>query len=251
MASAALTTIMEPYRKGTSFTEWIERLGSVFRLNKIQEADKKDYFATLCGPAVYSEVKLLFPNTDYGDISYDEMVAKLKGRFDKTESDMIQRFKFNHRVQQPDETVEDFVLSVKLQAEFCSFDNFKQKAILDRIIAGVKDKALQQRLLSEENLSLTNAEKIVVTWEMASSNARHMKVNSFEQIASLKHGGAKGTAYKRIADSFELARALNDRGSVKDRLGFRPYNRNKQVDWKRDNSGNRGLIKIVCVIFAV
>lgn len=246
---AALTTIMEPYRKGTSFTEWAERLNSVFRLNKIQEGDKKDYFATLCGPAVYSEVRLLFPNDSYDEINFDEMIKKLKSRFDKSESEVIQRFNFNHRVQQPDETIEDFVLSVKLQAEFCFFENFKQKAILDRIIAGVRDKALQQRLLSEENLTLQNAEKLVVTWEIASNNAKKMGQNdTYGQISSLRQRGPVGSAFKKLADTFHLAAAsnqTNSRGPVKSRLGYqhqqgqRTYNRSKQLSWNKGPSKQR------------
>lgn len=249
----ALTTIMEPYRKGTPFNEWAERLVSVFRLNKIQDTDKKDYFATLCGPAVYSEIKLLFPNNKFEDIDFEEMIKKLKSRFDKTESDMIQRFKFNHRVQQPDETIEDFVLSVKLQAEFCSFENFKQKAILDRIIAGVKDKALQQKLLSEDNLTLPNAEKLVVTWEMASTNAKQIGLNdNFGQIASLRQRGPAGLAFKKIAETYQLAEKLgqsNQRGPVKSRLGYqpqkwqRPYNKQKHFSWNKWSPKNIEFIE--------
>lgn len=73
------------------------------------------------------------------------MVNKLKGRLDKTESGIVQRLKFNIRVlQQSDESLEDFVLWVKLQAEFYHFKNFKEIAIRDRIVAGARDKALQQ-----------------------------------------------------------------------------------------------------------
>ncbi|XP_062708884.1 uncharacterized protein LOC115257023 isoform X2 [Aedes albopictus] len=254
MAQATLTTNMEPYRKGTSFTEWVERLGSVFRLNKIRDEDKKDYFATLCGPAVYSEVKLLFPNDSYDNIAYDEMIKKLKSRFDKSESDIIHRFKFNHRVQQPDETIEDFVLSVKLQAEFCSFENFKEKAILDRIIAGVKDKALQTKLLSEENLSLQNAEKLVVTWEMAASNARKMGTNdSYGHISSLRQRGPAGSAFKKLEETFRLASEssinTNQRGPVKSRLGYqnhqgqRPYIRQKQIGWNKGSSKQKEFVE--------
>lgn len=240
MAQATLTTIMESYRKGTSFTEWAERLSSVFRLNRIKDEDKKDYFAMLCGPAVYSEVKLLFPNNKYEEIAFDEMIQKLKSRFDKSESDIIQRFQFNHRVQQPDETVEDFVLAVKLQAEFCSFENFKEKAILDRIIAGVKDKALQQKLLSEENLTLQNAEKVVLTWEMTTTNAKKMGTNdTYGAICSLRQRGQMGSSFKKLAATFQKASEssgqTNPRGPVKSRLSFqqhqgqRPNNRPKQI----------------------
>lgn len=67
--------------------------------------------------------------------------------------------------------IEDFVLSLKLQAEFCGFNNFKEVAVLDRLIAGIKDKNFRQLLVGEEKLTLANAEKIIATWEIARANA--------------------------------------------------------------------------------
>lgn len=106
----------------------------------------------------------------------------------------MQRLKFNVRVQQPDESLEDFVLSVKLQAEFCNFENFKEMAIRDRIVAGIRDKALQQRLLNEEKLTLGCAEKLVATWEITRNNAKNMDCKiGLEQIASMKAMGTPGS----------------------------------------------------------
>ncbi|XP_058446691.1 uncharacterized protein LOC131427482 [Malaya genurostris] len=161
------------------------------------------------------------------------MISKLKSRFDKTESDIIQRFKFNNRIQNPDESVEDFVLSIKLQAEFCNFGNFKESAIRERIVAGLRDKVLQQRLLNEENLTLDSAEKLIATWEMAGANARTLGIASNEeQIASMRQNEPNkgGYAYKKLAKIYNRAQAelnqsqrFENRGSVKDRLGFKPY----------------------------
>lgn len=150
---------LEPYRRGTSFNDWFTRLKYFFRVNKIKEDDKMAYFITMSGPVIFTEIKLLFPAGNFEEEALDDIVSKLKNRLDKTDPDLVQRYKFSTRVQNPDESTEDFVLNLKLQAEFCGFENFKQVAILDRLIAGIRDKNLRQRLLSEDKLTLTNAEK--------------------------------------------------------------------------------------------
>lgn len=104
------------------------------------------YFVTLSGPVIFDEIKLLYPAGNFEEAAFDDLISKLKNRLDKIEPDLVQRYKFSTRVQNPDETMEDFVLALKLQAEFCGFATFKDTAILDRIIAGIKDKNLRQRL---------------------------------------------------------------------------------------------------------
>ncbi|XP_058445461.1 uncharacterized protein LOC131436298 [Malaya genurostris] len=243
MAQSSLMTSIEPYRRGTSFADWVDRLGYVFVANNITDAAKKAHFITLSGPAVYTELKLLYPNENLSEVAYADMIGRLKSRLDKTESDLIQRFKFYNRVQQPDESLEDFVLSVKLQAEFCSFGTFKIEAIRDRIVGGVREKALQQRLLNEDNLSLEAAEKILTTWEMASSNAKTLnntsKVEHFDTQFGFPNNsiqGKGGNALDKLIATVELARKQNSgRMPIKSRLGFRPY----RQDYDR-NGGSYG-----------
>lgn len=231
MAAVGMATTIEPYRRGISFAEWMERLDFFFEANAIQEHSRKPHFITLGGPVVYKELKLLYPNTNIAEVDYKEMVSKLKTRLDKTESDLIQRFKFNNRIQQPDESLEDFVLSVKLQAEFCSFGDFKELAIRDRLVAGVREVALQQRLLNEENLTLKVAEKNITTWEMAGANARTLGVPTV------------GQAMNKLLTTYTIANRENEqvasmRGPVKTRLGAKPYSRNYQAE-NSPNSNRR------------
>lgn len=234
MALVGMTTTIEPYRRGISFADWVERLEFFFEANNIQENLRRPHFITLGGPVVYKELKLLYPSTSINEVSYADMIARLKSRLDKTESDLIQRFKFNNRVQQPDETVEDFVLSVKLQAEFCSFANFKEMAIRDRIVAGIRDPALQQRLLNEENLTLAVAEKLITTWEMAGANAKTLGVSA-----------VRGQAMNKLLNTYalgnqEIGQVASVRGPVKSRLGFRTYNQGNVNDRRQENDKRVG-----------
>lgn len=172
---AQMSITIEPFRKGNSFTEWAERLDYFFIVNKVPEADKKAHFIALSGPSVYTELKLVFPNGLLNTATYNEVISKLKARFDKIDSDLIQRLKFNGRIQQPNESLEDFVLALKLQAEFCSFGTFKESAIVDRIISGVRDVELRKKLINENMPTLEATERFLATWEMADNNAKNFR----------------------------------------------------------------------------
>ncbi|XP_058445611.1 uncharacterized protein K02A2.6-like [Malaya genurostris] len=227
---ANMVTTIEPYRKGTSFSDWEERLGYYFIMNNVTDESKKAHFVTLGGPIIFSELKLLFPNGKLVEAPYNEIVAKLKLRFDKVESDLIQRFKFHQRVQQLDETVEDFILAIKLQAEFCTFGDHKHTAIRDRVVAGLRDKALQQRLLNEDNLTLESAEKIIATWVIAGSNARVLDAANGNMLnrATIVDNPTNSPAINvlhRFANATRLQknqdpREGSSRGPVKSRLGY-------------------------------
>ncbi|EAT43796.1 AAEL004795-PA [Aedes aegypti] len=115
----------------------------VFIDNKMADAnEQKASFLAACGKEVYSE---LFPGKDLKTVSFKEITDSLKKRYNKTESDMIQRYKFYQRVQGPTESAWDFILAVKLQAELCEFGEFKDIAIRDKLVCGTRDPDVQQR----------------------------------------------------------------------------------------------------------
>ncbi|XP_062541082.1 uncharacterized protein LOC134209114 [Armigeres subalbatus] len=209
---------IDPYRKGQSFASWFKRLGYHFRINKVSDADKKDQMFLLGGDYLFEVAQNLYLSENLLDEApLEEIVEKLKRRLDKSESALIQRFKFGSRVQQPGETASDFLFSLKLQAEYCNFKDDKQDRILDRILIGLSDDNLRQKLLAEEGdkLNLAQVEKIVTTWELAASHAKALTQDGPPgQIASIV--GGRGALLQRIKN---LAQGF---GSVKSRLGYRP-----------------------------
>lgn len=227
---------IEPYRRGTSFNDWYTRMKYFFGVNKIRDDEKKAYFITISGPVIFAEMKLLYPAGNFEEASLDDIVSKLKSRLDKTDTDLVQRYKFSTRIQNPDESVEDFVLNLKLQAEFCGFENFKEVAIIDRLIAGISDKKLRQRLLSEDKLTLASAEKLIATWEVARANAgaaEQPNSGNSNMVAAVNNrsSGTHGIVANRLSRVYDLARnqsgfghnagGTSSRGPVKSRLGFK------------------------------
>ncbi|XP_058816781.1 uncharacterized protein LOC131680076 [Topomyia yanbarensis] len=180
MSSMPLVNQIEPFIPGTiPFAQFLEQLDWVFAHHKVtSEEDQKVSFLATCSREVYSELKLLFPGRDLKTVSFKEITGALRKRYDKTESDLIQRYKFYQRVQGPSESAEDFILAVKLQAEMCHFGEFKDMAIRDKLVCGISDKDLQQRLFDEEDLTLAKAEKLIVNRELAGARAKLISGNS-------------------------------------------------------------------------
>ncbi|XP_058445754.1 uncharacterized protein LOC131426939 [Malaya genurostris] len=184
MSSMPLVNQIEPFIPGTiPFAQFLEQLDWVFAHHKVTspEEQKVSFLAT-CSREVYSELKLLFPGKDLKTVSFKEITDALKKRYDKTESDLIQRYKFYQRVQGPNESAEDFILAVKLQAEMCDFGEFKDMAIRDKLVCGISNKELQQRLFDEEDLTLAKAEKLIVNRELAGARAKLISATTVSRL---------------------------------------------------------------------
>ena len=62
---------------------------------------------------------------------------------------IFERVLFNRRVQRENESVEQFITSLYSLAENCSYGDFKEEMI--RIVDGIRDQGLSERLQMDEN----------------------------------------------------------------------------------------------------
>lgn len=69
----------------------------------------------------------------------------------------VERNKFNTRIQNQEETFDNFVKDLRKLANNCDFGTFKEELIKDRIVCGVRDKRVKERLLREPDLKLDKA----------------------------------------------------------------------------------------------
>lgn len=114
MAPTGLIDMLDHYVVGRSFTNYIKRFDIYCKLNNVPEDQKRSYFITLSGEAVYDELAKLYPDVDVETVSYADIVKKLKSRFDKVDPALMQRYRFYNRFQGQAESSENFVLAVKL-----------------------------------------------------------------------------------------------------------------------------------------
>ena len=67
---------------------------------------------------------------------------------------------FNSRCQEPDEPVETFVTALYNLAEHCGYEALHDEMICDRIVVGIQDRKLSEKLQLDPALTL---EKAIIT----------------------------------------------------------------------------------------
>ena len=74
---------------------------------------------------------------------------------------IIEHVKFNEHFQLPGEPVEQFDASLYNLAVDCNFGELKDKLIRDRIVVGIRDVSLSERLQMDPELMLEKGKTVV------------------------------------------------------------------------------------------
>ena len=69
--------------------------------------------------------------------------------------------KFNRRYQLAGETVDQFIASLYNLAENCNYAALKDEMIRDRLVVGIRDTALSEKLQLDAGLTLETAKKAI------------------------------------------------------------------------------------------
>lgn len=117
----------------------------------------------LIGPVgieIYNILKV--PNNG----SYDSVVAEFKKYCAPRRNKTYERFIFNSRNQSKDEPFDHFLSDVKKLIQSCEYDSQEDSILIDRIVLGINDVSVQEKLLNIQNLKLDRAIEICRTSEV-------------------------------------------------------------------------------------
>ena len=101
-----------------------------------------------------------FSFTEEEDGDFDSVIEKFNSYCNPMKNETYERYVFHSRKQLQGEPIEQFVTDLKLKAQTCQFENLKDSMIRDRLVLGVTNTRVRERLLREENLNLEKAVKI-------------------------------------------------------------------------------------------
>ena len=88
---------------------------------------------------------------------YDVVKAKFESHFVQKRNVIYERAKFNLRKQEPGETVDTFITALYGLAEYCEYGDLHDQMIRDRIVVGIRDAHLSEKLQLDSSLTLTKA----------------------------------------------------------------------------------------------
>lgn len=88
---------------------------------------------------------------------FDKVIDKFHNHFINKRNLVFERHRFNTRNQNEGEPIQEFITSLFSLAEHCEYGTLHDQLIRDRIVAGVRDKNLCEKLLLKSDLTLEQA----------------------------------------------------------------------------------------------
>ena len=173
------------------WNNYIERVDQFFIANDVADATKKrEILLSSCGAKAYQLLRGL-SNNDPTSNSYDQLVKLMRDHLYPPPNSIAERFKFNTRDRQPSETIAQNVAVLRRLSEHCEYGATLDDMLRDRIVCGIKEEKIQQKLLSEKDLTLTKALRIAYSIESAASYPKSILQyqatgNNSESVHSLK-----------------------------------------------------------------
>lgn len=110
--------------------------------------------------------------------TYEKVLERFDAFFLPKQNLTIERHKFFKRDQSESESVEQYVFELKKMASKCEFKDLCDDLVRDKLICGIRDGSLRERLLREENLTLSKAVGICNLAELSRAQAVTIKTEN-------------------------------------------------------------------------
>ena len=138
------------------YSEWLRAYDIFAIATGVDQKDEKvqcNVFLHVAGEAAQK----VFATFTFGDSEADK-IAPLKARFkaycEGKKNITVVRYNFNSRNQKQGETFDAYLTELRNLVKECEYKDLETSLLLDRVIGGIVDETLRQRLLQVEDLTL-------------------------------------------------------------------------------------------------
>ncbi|ETW98423.1 MAG: hypothetical protein ETSY2_42830 [Candidatus Entotheonella gemina] len=116
---------------------------------------------------------------------YATVLAKFDGFFKVRKNVIFERARFNRRTQREGESAEDYIVALYDLADNCDYGELQSEMIRDRLVVGIRDTALSERLQLDAELTLEKAKKAVRQREAVHEQQRELDGADPRKLESL------------------------------------------------------------------
>lgn len=148
-----------PFRKPEERTKWIwrfEQFRQASGLNSKSEESQVNVLIYAMGDEA-DDILHSFHLLEEASKKYSTIKESFDRYFVKKRNVIYERSIFNHRVQKPDESVDSFITDLHRLAEFCEYGDLHDQLVHDRIVVGLRDTKLTEKLEMDSELTLEKA----------------------------------------------------------------------------------------------
>lgn len=153
--------------------------------------------------------------SDANSKTYVEVFKALDAHFIGKRNVVFERATFWSRSQEVGEPIETYVTALHTLSEFCEYGNLRKDLVCDRIVLGVRDKKLSEKLMFMETLTLEKAIEVAKQWERVKQEQETLKGEEKPAAAlDIVSKKKKGKGKKKSPGSGVQPKSGKDSGKV-------------------------------------
>ena len=143
---------------------YLERVDIFFQANNIAKEKQVGIFLSLIGTKTYGLLRDLVAPAKPKEKSLAELTKTLRTHFH-----------FNQRNQLPNESIADYMATLRKLATSCKFQDFLDEALRDRFVSGICSSSIRKRHLTEEELMSAAALQLAQSMESAQNSSTKLQ----------------------------------------------------------------------------
>lgn len=189
---------IEYFTAGEDFIEYKERLEHLLTINKVTEDKTKvSYLITLIGPESYKILKSLTAPDKPDTKTFKDLIGIFEKYFSPKVNEIAERFRFYKRNQKQYELISDYIVEIKTLSKSCNFGDFLEDALRDKLVCGLCNGSIQQKLLNETGLTFEKACEIAKSMELTESQMKVIRPETANSVIQVRGRTVKKEEYSR------------------------------------------------------
>ena len=203
--------------------QWRERFETFILASGISEKSEKQQCAVLKHVigADAAAISKTFSFTEEEEDDLEVLLNKYDDYFEPIRNITVERYKFNKRIQHQGESFDAFLTDLRQLVKTCDYGDLTESLIKDRVVIGIFDDCLRERLLRQKDLTLKTAAEMCRSFELSKVQLKEM--SSAVNVNVVSNRGNKHE---------EKWRSSDNRSS---RKGYRQRSQSRKRNWKQDN----------------
>ena len=174
VVAATYGSLPEFDAENESVKSYTARAKIYFRANSIPDGIQASVLLSCIGGKTYDILESLLAPAPLDEATLDTLVLTLEEHFQPKPNVIAQRFTFHQRNQKPTESIAEYLAALRKLAIDCDFGakEVLEATLRDRLVGGIRNTALQKKLLSTKNLTFKDACDVAKSVEAAEANAK-------------------------------------------------------------------------------
>ena len=167
--------------KPKEWSTWKIRLTAWMAVNKVSGDQKVNALVAMAGSGLVDLLISLVQPDSLTDKDYDELITLIDNYYAAGRNEIAESYLFDCRAQNEGETVAEYVVALRKLSVHCNFGTQWSQRLRNRLVSGVRDDRIRNKLLSEG---------AQLTWERAVTIATDADVqNSYAMTHSVQRIG--------------------------------------------------------------